>query len=62
MELFYDAYISGPVVYHAEKNRAGKLFICADHLTPYLSTGDYPLFDSADACRKYWEAQGALFA
>lgn len=60
-ELFFGPYCGSPVVYHAEKGRTGKWFICCEQLNPYLMTGDYLLFESAEECRMYWESEGVVF-
>lgn len=60
-ELFFGSYVGSTVVYHAEKGRKGNWYICCNYLNPYLMTGDYPLFDTEEACREYWESEGVVF-
>ena len=46
------------IVYYAYKSRDGHVYCMHEALSPYLSTGDYLLFDSAEDCVRYWAAEG----
>ena len=46
------------VVYYAFKSRDGHVYCIREALNPSLMTGDYLLFDSAEACVAHWAAEG----
>ena len=44
--------------YYMYQSRDGKNYIIEEYLNPYLMTGDYLLFDSAEECAAYWKERG----
>ena len=48
------------LVFYAYKSRDGHTYCICESLNPYLMTGDYLLFDTAEDCVKYWEKHGTI--
>jgi hypothetical protein len=46
------------IVYYLYHTRDGKNQLMAENLNACLILGDYPLFDTAEACIDYWKKQG----
>ena len=44
--------------YYAYESRDGHCYCIKEELSPYLMTGDYLLFDSAEKCVEYWRKKG----
>ena len=46
------------IVYYAQKAHDGHVYCYQESLNPYLMLGDFPLFDTQEACINYWKEQG----
>ena len=46
------------VYYYAVKSKDGVYRCVAEYMSPYMMTGDYLMFDSAEECIEYWASEG----
>ena len=46
------------IVYYAQRAHDGRFYCYQESLNPYLMQGDFPLFDTPEACVTYWKEQG----
>lgn len=46
------------MVYYAIQSNDGRHYCQQEELNPFLMLGDYPLFDTREACVAYWTELG----
>ena len=48
------------ICYYACQKKDGRYVCVCGVLNPYLMAGDYPVFDTAEECIRYWRGKGIV--